>query len=47
MAPTRQELVLTFMVALAGSGTVQFSKESIDSMYIMAEALADKYLANL
>jgi hypothetical protein len=47
MAPTRQELVLTFMVALAESGAVNFSKESIDNVFVMAEALADKYLASL
>lgn len=45
MAPTRQELILQFMVALAP--TAQFSKASIDNIYIMAEALADKYLGGL
>lgn len=47
MAPTRQELVLTFLVALAESGSVIFSKESIDHAHVLAEALADKYLASL
>ena len=44
MALTRQELVLQFMTALAP--TAQFNKESIDHVYIMACALADKYLEN-
>jgi hypothetical protein len=44
MAPTRQELVLQFMIALAP--TAQFSKESINSVYVLACSLADKYLEN-
>lgn len=47
MAPTRQELILEFLKALAGSGDVQFNKVSIDRTYALAEALADKYLENL
>lgn len=44
MALTRQELILQFMLALAP--TAQFNKESINSVYILASALADKYLEN-
>jgi hypothetical protein len=44
MGLTRQELVLQFMLALAP--TAEFSKESINSVYILACALADKYLEN-
>ena len=42
---TRQELVLQFMVALAP--TAQFNKESINNVYVLAAALADKYLESL
>lgn len=45
MAPTRQELVLQFMLELAP--TAQFNKESINNVYVLACALADKYLENL
>lgn len=44
MALTRQELILQFMLALAP--TAQFNKESINNVYILASALADKYLEN-
>jgi hypothetical protein len=47
MAPTRHELVLQFMVALAESGYAQFNKESINNVYALACALADKYLESL
>lgn len=45
MAPTRQELILQFMLALAP--TAQFNKESINNVHTLACALADKYLGSL
>jgi hypothetical protein len=47
MALTRQELILQFMMALASSGTAQFNKESVNNVYVLAAALADRYLESL
>lgn len=47
MGLTRQELILEFMKSLAGAGNVQFNRQSIDNTYILAAALADKYLESL
>lgn len=47
MVPTRQELILQFMLALAESGSAQFNKESINNIYNLAAALADRYLESL
>jgi hypothetical protein len=44
--PTRNELVLEFLKALAGGGVIEFNTPSVDRAYALAEALADKYLAN-
>lgn len=44
---TRQELVLQFMMALVSNPEFNFNKPSVELLYLVAEALADKYLENL
>jgi hypothetical protein len=44
---TRQELILQFMLALTANEEFKFNMVSVDLLYLVAEALADKYLESL
>lgn len=45
--PTRQELVLQFMLALSANENFKPTKDDSDRIFAMACILADKYLGSL